>query len=83
MSRLFASGGPRIGTSDLFTYLLLAVLGVHCCAWAFTLWPAGATLPCSVWASHCSGFSCCEAQSLDLRASVVVARGLRSCGARA
>ena len=36
---------------------------------------AGATLHCGARASHCGGFSCCRA-----RASVVVARGLSSCG---
>ena len=34
-------------------------------------------------ASHCGGFSCCGAQALDVWASVVVARGLSSCGSRA
>ena len=42
-----------------------------------------ATLRCSAWASHCSGFSCCGAQALSAWASVVVARGLSSCGLRA
>ena len=42
-----------------------------------------ATLPCSARASHCGGFSCCGAQALGTRASVVVARGLSSCGSRA
>ena len=58
-------------------YLFLTVLGLHCCAWAFSscgeqrlLFVAG------VWASHCSGFSCCGAQALGVLASVVVARGL-------
>ena len=37
---------------------------------------AGATLRCSVWASHCSGFSCCGARAVGTQASVVVARGL-------
>ena len=37
---------------------------------------AGATLRCGSQASHCSGFSCCGAQALGTRASVVVARGL-------
>ena len=64
-------------------WVFIAVLGVHCCAWAFSLWQAGANLPCSVGASHCSVFSCCEAQALDLRASVVAACGLRRSGARA
>ena len=37
----------------------------------------GATLRCSVQASHCGGFSCCGAQALGAQASVVVARGSR------
>ena len=44
---------------------------------------AGTTLPCSVQASHCGGFSCCGAQALGAQASVAVARGLSSCGSRA
>ena len=43
----------------------------------------GATLCCSVWASHCGGFSCCGARALGTRASVVVARRLSRCGSRA
>ena len=43
----------------------------------------GATLRCSVRASHCGGFSCCRARALGTQASVVVAHGLSSCGARA
>ena len=43
----------------------------------------GATLLCGVRASHCSGFSCCGARALGTQASVVVARGLSSCGGRA
>ena len=38
---------------------------------------AGATLRGGVWASHCGGFSCCGAQALGARASIVV---LSSCG---
>ena len=41
---------------------------------------AGATLRCGVRASHCGGFSCCRAWALGARTSVVVARGLSSCG---
>ena len=41
---------------------------------------SGATFRCGAWASHCSGFSCCGARALGARASVVVARGLSSCG---
>ena len=47
------------------------------------LWRAGATLRCAAWASHCGGFSCCRAQVLGARASVVVVHGLSSCGSRA
>ena len=50
-----------------FIYLFLAVLGLRC----------------SAWASHCGGFSCCGARALGTQASVVVVRGLSSCGSRA
>ena len=43
----------------------------------------GATLRCGVQASHCGGFSCYGAQTLGAQASVVVARGLSSCGSEA
>ena len=39
-------------------------------------------LHCSARASHCGGF-CCGAQALGMRASVVVAHGLSSCGSQA
>ena len=41
------------------------------------------TLHCSARASHCGGFSCCGARIIGVRTSVVVARGLSSCGSRA
>ena len=63
-----------------FICLFVAALGLHCCAHFLQLWRAGATLRCGVWASHCGGFSCCGARALGTRASVVVARGLSSCG---
>ena len=44
---------------------------------------AGATLRCGARASHCSGFSHCGAWALGMRASVVVAHGLSSCGSQA
>ena len=53
------------------------------CAGFLQLQRAGATLRCGAWASHCSGFSCCRAQALGVRASIVVARGLSSCGSQA
>ena len=37
------------GHSPLILFFL-AILGLHCCAQAFSSW--------HVWASHCSGFSC-------------------------
>ena len=43
----------------------------------------GATLRCSVQASHWGGFSCCGAWALGMQASVAVARGLSSCGSQA
>ena len=43
----------------------------------------GATPRCGARASHRGGFSRCGAQALGSRASVVVARGLSSCGLRA
>ena len=44
------------------------------------LWQVGATLHCGAQASHYHGFSYCGTWPLGVRASVVVARGLRSCG---
>ena len=43
---------------------------------------AGATLRCAAWASHCEGFSCCEAQALGTRASGAAAGRLGSCGSQ-
>ena len=66
-----------------FIFPFLAALGLRCCTRAFSScqerW-GGATLHCGARASHCSGFSCCRAQALGTRASVVVAHRLSSCG---
>ena len=43
----------------------------------------GATLCCSVQASHCGGFCSYRAQTLGVRVSVVAAHGLSSCGSQA
>ena len=60
-----------------FIYLSSAALSLHCCTRAFSsLRWTGATLRCGARASHCGGFSCCGAQALGARASVVVACGL-------
>ena len=74
-----ATGPP--GKPQLFFFLVL--LGPHC--WAQTLWLVGGvvgrvTLPCSVWASYCSGFSCCRTQAVGSWASAVAARMLSNCG---
>ena len=66
----------------IFLNLILAVLGLRCCAWAFLqLRRVGATLCCGAW-SYCGGFSC-GAWALGTWASVLVAHGLNSCGPRA
>ena len=68
-------------------YLKFIYFGLH---WVFVsarafLWlrRAGATLGCSVRASHCSGFSCCRARAVGVWASVAVAHGLSSCSSQA
>ena len=62
---MLSSPGARVscGTnlhhlSQCVIYLFLAVLGLYCCMPAFpSCSKQGATLNCSAWASHCSGFS--------------------------
>ena len=68
-----------------FIYLLLAVLGLRCCAGGGFLSLRGveATLHCGACASHYSSFSCYGVWALGVWASVVTARGLSSCGSRA
>ena len=58
----------------------MVVLGLRCCVWAFSSWDEW--VHCGAQASHCGGFSCCGAWALGAWASVVVARGLSSCGSR-
>ncbi|XP_054941306.1 PHD finger-like domain-containing protein 5A isoform X1 [Physeter macrocephalus] len=72
--RCVICGGP--GVSD-------AYYCKECTIQEKDLRPAGATLRCSRWGFHCGGFSCCRARAVGVRASVVVARGLSSCGSRA
>ena len=54
------------------------------CAWSSLLWGLfsssgkwGQLSSCDVQASHCDGFSCCGAQSLGRKPSIVVACGLK------
>ena len=45
----------------------MAVLGLHCCAQAFSsCGKQGPPSNLSVWVSHCSGSSCCGAQAPGL-----------------
>ena len=68
----------------LFIYFIFGCVGSSLlCVGFLWLQQAGATLHCSAWASHCSGFSCCGARALGAQASVVVTCGLSSCGTRA
>ena len=74
----------------LYSILFYSVLFIFWLHWVFVacvgflqLQRAGATLCCGAQASHCGGFSCCGAQALGVRASVVAARRLSSCGTRA
>ena len=69
---------------NLFIYLFLAALGLRCCTRAFSscgkrglLFVAVRGLPIVV------ASLCCGARALGVQASVVVARGLSSCGSRA
>ena len=47
----------ELPTMTLYTCLFLVALGFRCCV-GFSI------IAASVWASHCSGFSCCGAQAL-------------------
>ena len=57
-------------------YLFLAVLGLCCCARAFSTCSDGASRGCGAWASRCGDFSCCGARAHELTGSVVVAHRL-------
>ena len=59
-----------------FIYLFLAVSGVRCCRQPFSSCGEQGLLFVVALASYCGGCSCCGAQTLGARASVVVAHGL-------
>lgn len=43
-----------------------AMLGLHCCVWAFSSKSSRGLLPsCGLWASHCGSLFCCRAQALE------------------
>ena len=58
--------------SDLFMAAWVSIA-----AWCGEL---GLLSSCSVRASHCGGFACCQAQALGTQASVTAAHGPSSCG---
>ena len=69
---------------NLFIYLFLAVLGLHCCVRAFSSCGERGLLFVAVCGLLIVVASlCCGAWALDTQASVVVAHGLSSCGSRA
>ena len=56
-------------------FIYLAVLGLHCCAWALSSCiQHGPLSSWSAWPSHRDGFSCCGARALG-------PVGFSSCGA--
>ena len=65
-------------------------LFIYCLRWVFVaacgpslVAVSRGTLCCGALASHCSGFSCCGAWAVGTCASLVLARGLSSCGTQA
>ena len=69
---------------NLFIYFIFGCVGSSLLHMGFLqLRRMGVTLCCSVWASHCGGFSFCRAWALGMWASVVVALRLNSCGTQA
>ena len=65
---------------NLFIYLFLTVLGLHCCARAFSSCGEQGLLFIAVRGLLTAVASRCRARALGARASVVVAHGLSSCG---
>ena len=68
----------------LLINLLLAALGLRCCAQAFSScgeWRLHFVVVCGLLIAVAS--LCCRARALGTRASVVAARGLSSCSTRA
>ena len=73
-----------LGLFIIYFYLFFGCTGSLLLRTVFLqLRQVGVTLRCGAQASHCGGFSCCRAWALGVWASVVVARGLSSCGLRA
>ena len=66
-----------IHTHKIHSFIYVAMLGLHCCVWAFSSCrEQGLFSSCVAWASHCGGFSCCRAWALGAVASVAVTHWL-------
>ena len=65
----FPQRGEGAGSNLILSYcrwafFFLTVLGLHCCVWTFSSCCKQELLSsCSVWASHCSAFSCFGSQA--------------------
>ena len=70
-------------TESLVPYFSLAALGLHCCAQAFSSCGEWGLLFIAVCGLVIAVASRCGARALGVWASVFVASGLNSCGARA
>ena len=65
---------------NVFIYLFLTALGLCCCTWAFSSCGEQGLLFIVVLGLLVAVASHCGAWALGTQASVVVARGLSSCG---
>ena len=61
-----------LGTLSYFLFIL-ATLGLHCFAQAFSSCGKRGQLCCGAKVSYCSGFSCCKVQALGCVGSAVTA----------
>ena len=64
----------------LFIDLFLAAVGLNCFAQAFSSFSKWGLFCYGAWACLCSGFSCCRAQALGMKASVIAPCRLSSWG---
>ena len=70
--------------SFIYIYIFMATLGLCSFTWAFSSrGEQGLLSSCCVQASYCSGFSCCRAWALGVRASVTLPLSLGNCGPQA
>ena len=77
------AGKPSLNCRVIFFFFFLAALGLRCCMWAFSSCGERGLLFLAVCGLLIAMASRCGARALGTRASVVMARGLSSCGAQA